>query len=555
MADSSEYDLAPLPKDSPKPRQPLPPSAPVQPSTSPFFEEEDEGLEDDPTKPQPPPRTAPKPLPRILKTAPLTIEEAQAEAESKAKAKAAADSPIVREGTVRGKSATAPVRKSKETDRPSASRDKVDGEGRKIEATPELDTYETRQRIRAVLGLLASGAVILAIFMVVRSFSGGGSGSAEEMIVINEADLLGPQFPNKSAPNVTNKAQEPTGPLEAQAPTNTDPITDPTPAQEPNYLASEPEPEPAPEVLTADRPSLPTGPLDLSPQLPEGFRAAEGAELHESGWPWKIVCERDDSTMVLIPAGTYLIGRNEGSPSEAPAHRVRMPSYYIDVHEVTVRQYERYREEMNLLGETVFPRQEDLKKVAPTEEHPVVVITASQAGKYADWVGKALPSEAQWEVAARGPDGRIHPWGAGPPAWSEDRLPRQVDPVLSYPEEDVSPFGVQDLAGNVWEWTADWYDSRHYEGRRGRIVENPGGPSQSHSSPPQITIKGSSKTWESSYREGMRPDARLPYLGFRCVLSVEGEPQIIDAPPPPTAEPTKKRQGGSRPGRPVLVPF
>ena len=123
---------------------------------------------------------------------------------------------------------------------------------------------------------------------------------------------------------------------------------------------------------------------------------------------------------------------------------------------------------------------------------------------------------------------------------------------------DVSPSGAFDLAGNAWEWTADWYDATYYEGLRGRVVTNPGGPAESQSSAPQYTIKGSSKSWDLSYREGMRIDARLPFLGFRCALSVGGTPAVDE--PEPEAGAAGSEGAPARPSRPGpgsggLVPF
>ncbi len=142
-------------------------------------------------------------------------------------------------------------------------------------------------------------------------------------------------------------------------------------------------------------------------------------------------------------------------PAEAPAHPVTLATYYIDTHEVTVRQYALFLKET---GHKDNERQRALAREAPnasaSEGLPVVMVTAPDARDYAEWAGKRLPTEAQWERAARGGDGRLSPWGTTPPVWDKKREPRQIVPVMSFPY-DVSPFGVFDMAGNAMEWTKD----------------------------------------------------------------------------------------------------
>jgi formylglycine-generating enzyme required for sulfatase activity len=283
--------------------------------------------------------------------------------------------------------------------------------------------------------------------------------------------------------------------------------------------------------------------------LPAGFHVRTEAGIHASGWPNQVVSDRDGATMVLIPAGTYIQGRDDGMPEEAPEHKVALAAYYIDQHEVTVRQFKLHLKETG--GKPLPARTSAKGEANPSvddDEFPVMNITAREALAYCDWAGKRLPTEAQWEAAARTPDGRPYPWGANPPVWSRPRTPRQIDPVMSFPL-DQSPYGVFDLAGNAWEYTKDFYDPRYYQQFRGQVADNPTGPTSSRSRPPQVVVKGTSKSWLVSGREGLKVDGRFPYVGFRGVLPVEG---TTSAPTSPANAPG----GGTPPATPGgIVPF
>ena len=153
-------------------------------------------------------------------------------------------------------------------------------------------------------------------------------------------------------------------------------------------------------------------------------------------------------------------------------------------------------------------------------------------------------------MAARSTDGRRFPWGNDPAKWSRPRTARQIDPVMSFPE-DVSAYGVFDMAGNVQEWTKDWYDSKYYPQFANRTVENPLGPT---TRPARKTYpswsREAQKPGPCRYREGVPYDKRLAHVGFRCVLSVEGPRAAAAGHPaqPPGATPA------NAPGR-SSVPF
>ena len=341
----------------------------------------------------------------------------------------------------------------------------------------------------------------------------------------------------------------------------------------PAVLASRAEPRPVPvepakmptAVVDATRPAVPNRPeseanLGLpanpaepggtmpaakpaaspaSPEIavkppPRGFRAREGTTAHASGWPMEIVGNRDGAPMMLVAGATFIQGRDDGEAAEAPAHQVILGTFYVDRHEVTVRQFHLFQKEAGRRADRAraLAKDPELATIDDTEDNPVVMVSAREATDYAKWAGKRLPTEAQWEAAARTPDGRIYPWGPEKPVWSRPRAPRQIDPVMSFPQ-DVSPYGVFDLAGNAWEWTKDWYDPHYYQQFRATTADNPTGPSNRPRSG-QLVVKGCSRDWFSTKRDPLKFDSRLPYVGFRCVLQVEGPGNIFE--PPPSAE-------------------
>ena len=260
---------------------------------------------------------------------------------------------------------------------------------------------------------------------------------------------------------------------------------------------------------------------------PPGFQASAEAGIHESGWPLVIVGKRDGAPMILVPGTTFTMGNNDGQPAEIPEHQVRLSTYYIDQHEVTNRQFRIFLNEAHYHGQPAGKWLTDEKARSEPETEPVVHVNFQDAEAFAAWAGKQIPTEAQWELAARSNDGRRNPWGDETAKWSKPRAYHQIDPVMTF-HEDRSPYGVFDMAGNAHEWTRDWYELRYYHQFAKTIADNPLGPNPttSRSRTPQRAIRGGSKTWSVTYREGMPMDRRLPYLGFRCSL-------VVEAPAPP----------------------
>jgi sulfatase modifying factor 1 len=175
--------------------------------------------------------------------------------------------------------------------------------------------------------------------------------------------------------------------------------------------------------------------------------------------------------MAEVPAGTFTMGANdEGEMDERPAHQVTLKSFWLDVYEVTNGQYRECVE-----AKVCRPWREDAAKsmhygaerLFRGPKQPVVGVSWDDAKTYCEWKGKRLPREAEWEHAARGDDGRKYPWGNETPdpkkhgCFGGCKGGATAD-VGSFPA-DAGPYGHHDLAGNVWEWTADYYDPYAYK--------------------------------------------------------------------------------------------
>jgi formylglycine-generating enzyme required for sulfatase activity len=227
----------------------------------------------------------------------------------------------------------------------------------------------------------------------------------------------------------------------------------------------------------------------------------------------------DLETMVLVPAGEFTMGRNGGAPDEQPQRRVWVDAFYIDRTEVTNRAYKAFSDAAGYLPPNNPLWNVDYFRSKP--DHPALNLTYDQARQYCAWAGKRLPTEAEWEKAARGTDGRTYPWGN---AWADsvanfvqgDRYPR-TSPVGAFPS-GASPYGVFDMAGNVWEWCADWYASDAYAQSSDR---NPTGPAKPG---PNRVVRGGSYTGmtsdaEVANRDQLPPNRLLDHIGCRCVWS------------------------------------
>lgn len=296
-------------------------------------------------------------------------------------------------------------------------------------------------------------------------------------------------------------------------------------AEQANFDVGDPNPGPESEVAvsTADPVSqvvVSGGTIAgrITAKLPDGFRPLSEHGATPEGWPWRITCDADGAEMAYIPGGVFVQGTNEGTPEAAPAHGAFVDSFYIDLQEVTLERYFRCRNAIKDAGKQTVG---EPLNAGDLQNHPVAGVLWRDATAYAKWAKKELPTEAEWELAARGPNSYRYPWGNDRPIWEKARIPGQIDPVGSY-RADISPFGVVDMAGNAREWCADIFSADYYataKERDGSAIRNPQGP---RTNPNLLTrvAKGGKSGWEPWHRAGESMQQRTEGIGFRCVLKL-----------------------------------
>ena len=217
--------------------------------------------------------------------------------------------------------------------------------------------------------------------------------------------------------------------------------------------------------------------------------------------------------MVSVPAGEFWMGSEDSDAfsHEKPRRRVYVDAFRIDKYEVTNALYGRFTD---ATGRAAPQYWNDSKWNESSQ--PVVGVDWNDANAYCQWAGKRLPTEAQWEKAARGTDGRKYPWGE---QWDSSRA-NSYESILgktvavgSY-AAGTSPYVTHDMAGNVWEWVADWFDEKYYANAPDR---NPKGPSSGQ----YRVLRGGSwnvylRDLRTSYRVRSGPTTRSDSIGFRC---------------------------------------
>ena len=252
-----------------------------------------------------------------------------------------------------------------------------------------------------------------------------------------------------------------------------------------------------------------------------GVAALAAAQTAE---PPRAIAARDGAPMVLVPAGEFWMGlaEGEGLDDEQPRHKVYLDAYYIDQYEVTTERYAKFLE----LARWQKPVNWDMVKAPDHATRPVIGVSWADADAYCRINGRRLPTEAEWEKAARGTTERRFPWGDKRPQaavalfgqmtkFSYDLL----KPIGSYPD-GVGPYGAFDLAGNVAEWVQDWYDGEYY---RESPEKNPQGPRNGQ----YKMVRGGSWSdmpvylMSASRTSKLPPDTRNAFIGFRCAQSVK----------------------------------
>ncbi len=203
------------------------------------------------------------------------------------------------------------------------------------------------------------------------------------------------------------------------------------------------------------------------------------------------------------------MGSDNGNSDERPIHRVYLDEFYIDKYEVTNAQYNKCVSAGACGQNTKYDGFTD-------PQQPVVGVNWSQADTYCSWAGKRLPTEAEWEKAARETDERTYPWGEGIDCSKANYYKcghKKTKPVGSYPS-GAGPYGAMDMAGNVWEWCSDRYDEKYYSKGPKR---NPTGPA---SGKYRVLHGGSWNAYPNLLRSSNRtrndPDNLSSSNGFRC---------------------------------------
>lgn len=222
---------------------------------------------------------------------------------------------------------------------------------------------------------------------------------------------------------------------------------------------------------------------------------------------------KDGRTMVFVPAGKFIQGTRKGPPEERPQRTIYLDAFWIDRNEVTVRAWQRFRKET---GHRPAKYRADPRRTHP--ELPAVGMSWDGAAAYCKWAGKRLPTESEWEKAARGPDGRIYPWGdAFDPA--KVAAGGKGPGLVGRRPAGASPYGALGMSGNVWEWTHDFWGEFYL---REAPARNPKGPATGF----LHTIKGGSWMNQPAMLRAatrFRLDAivRWKLVGFRCAVDAK----------------------------------
>lgn len=235
------------------------------------------------------------------------------------------------------------------------------------------------------------------------------------------------------------------------------------------------------------------------------------------------VSEKDGMTLLYVPAGEFMMGSDDGQVDESPVHTVYLDAFWIDKTEVANSMYAKCVRDSkcNLPSSSTSYTRDSYYGDSEFDSFPVIYVSWDDAVNYCSWAGRRLPTEAEWEKAARGTDARVYPWGDNITCsyanyWGKrNGCAGDTTEVGKYPN-GASPYGALDMAGNVWEWVSDWYSKTYYDSSP---VSNPLGPETGE----YRFLRGGS--WEfddyflrSAYRDRYIPGLKYNNVGFRCAM-------------------------------------
>ncbi|MEW6030094.1 MAG: formylglycine-generating enzyme family protein [Chloroflexota bacterium] len=291
-------------------------------------------------------------------------------------------------------------------------------------------------------------------------------------------------------------------------------LTEPPPLQQSSPMPSETSPQITPTLLIST--NAPTS-------MPTPTRRPPPTATPTFGTGSTMVSPKDGMVMVYVPEGEFEMGSDSGEKDEQPVHTIYLDAFWIDQTEVTNAMYAQCVQ----AGKCKQPRSGksftrwSYYNNPEFENHPVVFVDWYDARTYCEWASRRLPTEAEWEKAARGADGRVYPWGDSSPnanLLNFDSDFGDTAEVGRY-SAGASPYSALDMAGNVWEWVYDWYGESFYASS---LMSNPTGPASGG----YRVIRGgawNSLTYEnfvqSAFRGSHLPDVTSYSLGFRCARS------------------------------------
>ena len=262
--------------------------------------------------------------------------------------------------------------------------------------------------------------------------------------------------------------------------------------------------------------AYPTNEKANSPQvLPRGFTALKEWGTGPNGFPVRIRCEKTGSILALVPGGPAIVGTDDGPEESRPAFKLKIDTFYMEEVEVTVQQYERFRAESKDKDKKKGSLPNVSNPDAPPKT-PALGLPFAAVQNYARWAGMEIPTEAEFEKAARGPTGLRTPWGET----KSLRSSRDIT-TTGATHEDRSPYGIFDLAGNAKEWCSDHYSpTAHKEAAAAAtkdVLLNWPGPKNVREANLRV-VKGGSEddsVWNRAGKDGGKSDRDI---GFRCVL-------------------------------------